>query len=240
MTTRPESGPTFSRQAPPGLPPQRLIDRGRAMDRNTFILEHGFTREQLKPDWWQDQGIEIRFPSTLGGQAVLTRGDLFAMAASADSEAEVLDYVWHVLAWGSDNSRRNNRQRIASCRAKASLLCGAINAAHAGETRTAYGTLIPTGAVPYLGPAFFSKILYFASGAKDPRCLILDTRVARSLYDLGWSMAPRYPTRNFYFRWHTDTYVSYCEHLATWATDTKADVFERLLFEPDAASVKSA
>jgi len=77
-----------------------------------------------------------------------------------------------------------------------------------------------------------ASFLYFASEGAQQRCLILDARVARSLFDLGWSIAPTYPTKTFSYNWYTDTYVSYCELLSRWAEVAgTADMFERALFD---------
>lgn len=228
----------FCKVAPPGLAATRsLMDVVNAKDRSDYIIAHGFTREEIQPQWWARHEIEITFPSMINGVSKLTRGDLFAMAETARSDGDLLRFVWHVLAWGSGKARRNNLKRIESCRANTRLLRQAFDAAQAGDPRKAYSSLIRPGraAIPYLGPAFFSKLLYFASEGVQQRCLILDARVARSLFNLGWSIAPTYPTRNFTYNWYTDTYVSYCELLARWAdvagTAGTADMFERALFD---------
>lgn len=226
--------PAFGRVAPAGFTvPHELAERAARETRETFVMKHGFSRSTLKPEWWAKHDVEIRLPSTIDDEPCLTRRDLFDLGSQGDSDDQILDFVWHVLAWGSGYARRNNLKRIATCRANVALLGEAIAAAREGQTRTAYNRLIARGAAPYLGPAFFSKILYFASGPDDPICLILDARVARSLHRLGWSLAPGYPSRTFFFRWYTDTYVSYCETMRRWAIGTKssADVFERLLFD---------
>jgi hypothetical protein len=95
----------------------------------------------------------------------------------------------------------------------------AFEAARDSDPATAYSALIRRGdaQIPHFGPAFFSKFLYFASGNTTPRCLILDARVARSLWALGWSIAPTYRGRSFNYNWYTDTYVAYCSLLGSWA-----------------------
>ena len=200
----------FGKVAPPGLAvPRSLIDIVSAEDRTGYIVAHGFTREEIRPQWWAKHAIEITFPTTIDGVSKLTRGDLFAMAETVRSDSDLLRFVWHVLAWGSGDARRNNLKRIESCQASTPLLRQAFEAAQAGDPRKAYGALIRPGraAVPHLGPAFFSKLLYFASEGAQQRCLILDARVAQSLFNVGWSMAPTYPTKTFSYNWYTDTYV---------------------------------
>ncbi len=231
--------PVFSKLPPPDLAaPVGLVGIVRAKSRSNYILDHGFTPQDVEPGWWTRQGAEIGFPSTVDGVAKLTRRDLFEMAdgVSTGGGNELLPFVWHVLAWGSGDSRRNNLRRIQSCRTEAELLRRAFDAARKGDRRGAYGLLIrPGGAViPWFGPAFFSKFLYFASGEASPACLILDARVARAMYPT-WKMAPTYPTRTFSYNWYTDTYVAYCELLTRWAQEAggsaTADMFERALFE---------
>lgn len=230
----------FPRVPPQGFTvPGDVVELLRARSRSDYVLDHGPTREEVKPGWWAKQGIEIAFPSTIDGQARLTRRDLFAMADEAeagDGEA-LLRFLWHTLAWGSADSRRNNLQRITNSKANVATLRSAFEAARTGNPHAAYGSLIRPGraAIPRLGPAFFSKFLYFASAEASPRCLILDARVARSLFRRGWSMAPTYPTRTFSYNWYTDTYAGYCDLLADWAQQAgdgvTADMLERALFE---------
>jgi hypothetical protein len=230
--------PAFTRTAPADLaPPDQLVATLRKTEHTEYIDRHGFGCAQLKPGWWDHRGITIDLPSCPDGEPALTRGDLFQMARDVSDDASLLAFLWHVLAWGSGTSRRNNVRRIDSCEQHIPLLRSAFDAARGSDPRTAYGTLIRRGGaqIPHFGPAFFSKFLYFASEDSTPRCLILDARVARSLWSLGWSMAPTYRGRSFSYNWYTDTYVSYCTLLESWAAtneyDITADMFERALFD---------
>lgn len=231
--------PTFAREAPTGLvPPAWLLSAVSRSSRSEYIGEHGFTEKQIGSAWWAARGVPLQLSPGADGVLRLTRGDLFLMAGQvSDDEDSLLTFLWYGLAWGSGTSRRNNDRRILSSRTQSPLLREAFSAARAGDPRAAYSTLIRKGGavIPYLGPAFFSKFLYFASEGAHPRSLILDARVARSLYELGWSIAPTYPRRTFSYNWFTDTYVSYCDLLGTWATevggDAGPDMFERALFE---------
>jgi len=191
---------SFSRTAPASLtPPDWLLASTSTTDRTAYIDRHGFGHSQLKPEWWLKRGVTIRLPISANGQPALTRGDLFEMADHVRDDRSLLDFLWHVIAWGSGTSRRNNDRRIDSCKRHTALLRVAFDAARGSDPKTAYGVLVrPGGAeIPHFGPAFFSKFLYFASAHSTPRCLILDARVARSLWLLGWSMAPTYPGRSF-------------------------------------------
>ncbi|QJW38735.1 hypothetical protein [Cellulosimicrobium protaetiae] len=220
--------------------------------REALIVRHGFTSDQLLPTWWNEHlaaaGMtdhQVRPISREGGAPGLTRGDLFVLASNIEESSpddEYLTLLWHVLAWGSGTSRRNNLQRIAAFadptarEERVGLLRAATVAAREGDTATAYGTLIRRGGgtIPGLGPAFFTKFLYFVGGGSpEHACLILDARVATSLHAAGWSTIPAGT-----YNWYTQTYVAYCSLLAGWAAAASAtagqpiaaDEFERALF----------
>lgn len=165
-----------------------------------------------------------------------------AMLDEGASDDAHLDLLWHVLAWGSGTARRNNRQRIESFRdpelrrQRVDVLRRATRAAREGDAAAAYGLLIRRGGgvIPGLGPAFFTKYLYFiGAGAPDHRCMILDARVATSLHQAGWMTMPAGS-----YNWYSRTYVAYCDLLARWAGDATErlgrqvppDQFERALF----------
>jgi hypothetical protein len=83
-----------------------------------------------------------------------------------------------------------------------------------------------------LGPAFFTKVLYFACwdrAAGERRPLILDQFVVIALNDqadLGWKLN---------WAWSADQYATYLDHAHDWAIGwgkgTTPDVVERVLFE---------
>lgn len=237
----------FSKKAPDGfLLPDWVLEKVRvASQAGPMEAADGFSAKTLGPQWWKQRGVEIQFPTKNEKEQVLTRGDLFRQADRVGDDEAMLQFLWHVLAWGSGTSRRNNSRRFSSCQQpeNVALLRKAFEAARASQVEEAYSTLIKPGGgmIPWLGPAFFSKFLYFANGHRDTgdenaRCLILDARVARSLDLAGWSMAPTYRsgTGNFSYNWYTDTYVSYCQLLEGWTAkvdNSTADMFERALFQ---------
>ncbi|MBB5936086.1 8-oxoguanine DNA glycosylase OGG fold protein [Streptomyces zagrosensis] len=110
--------------------------------------------------------------------------------------ALVAPYVW---GQGTVGYGPHRLQEILADPATADALALASAALHAKGAVAAYGVL--DGAVKGLGPAFFTKALYFLSLAMDPpptpSPLILDQRVARVLrahatrvgLDLGWEWA---------------------------------------------------
>ena len=126
---------------------------------------------------------------------------------------------------------------------KCGLLRDAVGSLGMATSRSAYGTLIRRsgGQIPGLGPAYFTKFLYFVSeGADGTRCLILDARVAGSLARAGWTSLPRSKRTGYSYNWYTATYVSYCELLGRWAAGESAsrghqvwpDEIERALSRP--------
>lgn len=234
--------------APEGLKAPEYV-RSWLGDREFTVLNQGFTDAYLGLAWWDGAVAEHRAgpiawqfdPSILDGRRI-TRRSLFDMASMALDVATVLPFMVHVLAWGSGSSRRHNHKRLsaltgADADINRELLVSAARDARQGDVRGAYSSLIRSGGgvIPGLGPAFFTKFLYFAGGGEgEVPCLILDARVSRSLHAAGWDGLST-SGGSFSFNWYTDTYVSYCELLAQWARDhgggARPDEFERALFE---------
>lgn len=209
--------------------------------------------------WWNERLADKQMHQQVrvfdhGGRQMLTRGDLFALGqlavATDASDEDVLTLLWNVLAWGTGASQRGNAVRLRSlegneARGRIDLLREAIGHVASGDSTTAYRTLIRPGGgrIPGLGPAFFTKVLYFASeGTTGRRSLILDARVAGNLARAGWSSLP-VGRSGYSYNWYTDTYSSYCELLARWADEASKrqgkhiapDEIERALFADTAA-----
>lgn len=228
--------------------------------RAAWVLDHGFDPRTVGAEWWQRELAARHLAQSVttfdhDGQERLTRSDLFRLGAvAAQPEAkddDLLTFLWHVLAWGTGGGQRGNRQRVAAfadpddCQLNIGLLRAALHAAAEGDPGTAYSTLIRPGraAIRGLGPAFFTKALYFASEeTAGTRCLILDARVAGNLHAAGWTSLPR-RGNNFTYNWFTTTYVAYCELLQRWVAEAEQelgtaiwpDEIERALFEGPAA-----
>lgn len=228
---------TYSRTAPADLRlPDWLADRTREIELSVPLLEQGLTRAEIGPQWWQSRGIDLEFPrSDAAGEPVLTRSDLFDMGEGVCDDASLLTFCWHVIAWVSGTSRRNNVRRIASCSAHVDVLKKAFEHAYAGDPRQAYGALVRSGraTIPHFGPALSTWFLYFAGEADRPACLALDARVSQGLSQVGWALSAGVAHGTFSHTWHVDTYVSYCELLTRWAQeagpDGFGDMFERAL-----------
>lgn len=87
------------------------------------------------------------------------------------------------------------------------VLNAAANASHRGDIEAAYRAI--HGKVKRLGPAFFTKFLYF-TGDRDsgaPRCMILDSRVAAAVFTL---------TGAEYFDEKPQLYARFCRDLWRW------------------------
>lgn len=202
------------------------------IDPTTYIHGHTITIDQ---NWWRSElavhgldQVDLLAPS-------ISRGDLFALAAEATATREgATRLLWNVTAWGTGVSGRNGRKRIQAFAADsdraADLLRTATSLART-DPHAAYALLRPrdrTNAIAFLGPAFFTKYLYFAGGGQPTHpCHILDDRVARILHRLGWASLPPKD-------WTAAAYQRYNQLLRRWADATGAsrtDIVERWLFE---------
>ena len=186
-------------------------------------------------DWWNSALAKRGFKATVvgtspptggiveSGRAEISRGQLADMATGASRDAaSALTLMWHSLAWGAGTSPRNMNRRLDSISAGGGDVASALVRAaqlSSQDPRGAYETLRPGGRnlVKFLGPAFFTKYLYFAGqGDADHPCAILDARVATSLHQNGWK------SLHAGGAWPTYTYGRYVELLQRWAADAPA------------------
>jgi hypothetical protein len=215
-------------------------------------------RVTVNLDWWNTALAEHRPPggpvvgvgvngSTATGLAQIGRGDIFRLAHAVEDDEAALRLLWHTLAWGSGNKLRGNKRRLAAVAASPGQVAGLLRRAASlagSQPGLAYTCLYPDDrrtAVPFLGPAFFTKYLYFAGGgAGGHLSVILDSRVATRLHDdVGWSSLDRRGG------WPASTYERYCRLLGRWAAEVsdrqgqpvRADEIERWLFGPTAGPV---
>ncbi|MGN6610118.1 MAG: hypothetical protein ACTHMS_24310 [Jatrophihabitans sp.] len=201
-------------------------------------------------DWWNKELAERQLAGAplaaddgrTTGQAAISRRRLFALGERAQDDAGAsLALLWHSLAWGSGLGRRNNLRRLNAVAADPGGAGQALLQAASlvrQDPVEAYNFLAPDGRprIRGLGPAFFTKYLYFAAGADlHPLSLILDARVARSLIAAGWtSMHAR-------GGWPSTTYGRYLELIERWheqleagGVHVRADLIERWLFDQGA------
>lgn len=228
-------------------PPQELSEVLKRRSRDHVILQ------QVRVDlgWWnaalEDRGLQGRVHGVDEsgshradeGYASISRRQLFEQAdRAAESPESALQLLWQSLAWGAGTSARNMHRRLDSVKARPDEVAEELVRV-AGESRkdaaAAYEALRPGGRtlIKYLGPAFFTKFLYFAGqGNADHPCLILDARVAQSLHRHGWD------SLRSGGGWPAATYERYTDLLHRWAGDLStsdrtvaADEIELWLFE---------
>lgn len=180
---------------------------------------------EVVPDWWNAALLRRGLPGEVtgapagGGRARISRGRIFDLASQASSADDWLNVLWSALAWGAGTSARNMDRRLdAIAHLRRDAIRGLVESAELSreEPKAAYEALRPAGnLIRWLGPAFFSKFLYFAgAGRPDHPCLILDARVAKALHLAGWSSL--HPGG----AWPAGTYERYCELLSRWANDS--------------------
>jgi hypothetical protein len=174
--------------------------------------------------WWQqrllEHGLEDDLFPAFDGK--VGRCELFALGADAYRSPEAARrLLWASCAWGTGPSQRGNRRRIRGLAADPERWGGLLAeaAAAAGDNPTAaYEVLRPAGnVITGLGPAFFTKFLYFAAGG-ERGCLILDARVAGRLRrSCGWKSLIGTTA------WPATTYARYLRLLTRWADELSSD-----------------
>jgi Putative 8-oxoguanine DNA glycosylase OGG-like protein len=203
-------------------------------------------------DWWNEAlrqrglpggpvtGLDEAGDTVASGRCAITRGHVFAQAASAAHNPDAaLRLLWHAVAWGSGMKYRQSHKRMDSIAADVDTLGEALTAAarlSLAEPVEAYRCLYPNGRslIAYVGPAFFTKYLYFA-GAGESRhpCVILDSRVAAALVRIGWT------SLHTEGGWPASTYARYLDLLGRWSSELgsgrqggppRLDLLERCLF----------
>lgn len=210
--------------------PTNVVAELRATDHAQWIDGHTIA---VGRQWWTAALTEQGLDDTILSETI-SRADIFAIADPAlDDPAAALTLLWNALAWGSGAKRRNNKTRIATV-ARNPEAAGALLQRAAQISRTdplaAYDLLYPNNktAISDLGPAFFTKYLYFAgAGDAGHRCCILDENVAVSLNrTCGWTSLPSKG-------WLATGYERYALLLDRWSDEhqiARRDLFERWLF----------
>jgi 8-oxoguanine DNA glycosylase-like protein len=233
-------------------PPHALVSALASSKREETVLNH---RVMVSLDWWNEALEAHNLPGgpvtgrdengrvVTVGTGWISRNDVFALAKTAlrdDSGEGILRLTWHAFAWGSGTKRRMMTSRLDSAaEAPEDVALTLLRASRRALTspRSAYELLRPnrSTAIRYFGPAFFTKVLYFAGCGRPDHCaLILDDRVAAALYRAGWESLRSGP-------WPATTYERYCELLVRWAEEVDvgrpvaADEVERWLFRQEKA-----
>lgn len=155
-----------------------------------FYPRHWLTR-------WDDNTMDI--PSILQsgetdskGRLTLSRGDLFTLGTKVKTTQEAVNFYVAVCSWGAGTKARDIYRRIPTLNEPnvgEKLLGGIMLAQDPNvEAEDAYRAFWTSNQyrLTGLGPAFFTKLLYFAArptDSKKMRHLILDAKVAASI---GW------------------------------------------------------
>jgi hypothetical protein len=192
---------------------------------NTLQRKGRIDHPEKVSSWWADNGVNINADE-------LSRDVLFALAEECREFAvpDWVSFLWHVLAWGVVGDYRNARAIVKSATNDVqhtqlnAILSAAAAASYSGAIRLAYTAL--HGKIPRLGPAFFSKFLYFTADrtSPQPRCLILDSRVAAAVFTL---------TGLDYFEEKAATYERFCQDVHRWSVryEVVPDLVEFRLYQ---------
>ncbi|MCX5440899.1 hypothetical protein [Streptomyces sp. NBC_00063] len=210
-------------------------DRGEFVMRQAIRVNPEQWRRRLPdPSWWPDR---LNHCPLVAGWPVIDRRTVFDIALNANSLTGRRSLLVAAVAWGTGTNARPLafRAKIFTDNSATWIderLTKALAALTEGDPVGAYLVMNEVGArVKHLGPAFFTKVLYFAAGTEP--CgqlwpLILDQNVVKALNALVPGLAWD-PTG----RWTTSQYAVYLEHAHKWAERWRAapDVVERTLFE---------
>ncbi|MFF9351537.1 hypothetical protein [Streptomyces sp. NPDC014734] len=184
-------------------------------------------------EWWPRRLADL---PRVGRWPIVDRRSVFRMAEHTDTPEGRRDLLMAALVWGTGTRAREVARRARVFHANdPDRLDERIRSAKAeidgGDPVAAYRVLNDRHArVKHLGPAFFSKYLYFATAdrpAGERRPLIIDSNVALALNELSdqeWRANER---------WDSTKYASYLELAHAWAErwGTEPDVVERKLFD---------
>ncbi len=217
------------------LPP---LFSGSPPSRDAFISRHWveFSPQQwldrLPQRWMYDRLADLHPPEGERWPRI-TRWYLFDLADKIGTPEEAIRFYVAVCAWGAGLRGRLVSRRVRVLRENQDpgqrLLAG-IRLAERSPVR-AYRAFRIGGEhrLLHLGPAFFSKVIYFAGYGEHqlPQPLILDRYVAAALNDiagLGWQST---------WNWTPWQYEHYLLLATEWASHWRceADVIERTLFE---------
>ncbi|MBB4904096.1 8-oxoguanine DNA glycosylase OGG fold protein [Actinophytocola algeriensis] len=164
------------------------------------------------------------WPAELDGANVVTRETVFAVCGNGDvTRGLVAACVWGAGTGAQSVHRRAKVFTHNELNALGFRLAAALELLRESGPVAAYDALRTRFRIAYLGPAFFTKFLYFAGydTGSEPRPLILDRFVARGLA-AGW---PR-------TGWTGARYGEYLRHAHAWAHESGAapDAVELALF----------
>lgn len=167
------------------------------------------------------------------GRLTLSRGDLFALGTKVKTAQDAVNFYVAVCSWGAGTKARDIYRRIPTLSEPdvGEKLLGGITLAQDPnvEAEDAYQAFWASNQyrLKGLGPAFFTKLLYFAAGPIDSqkmRHLILDKKVATSI---GWPDKAWWTPSEY--REYLELINNVMEHLPN---AERSDCLEMRLFKP--------
>ncbi|MGW7237083.1 8-oxoguanine DNA glycosylase OGG fold protein [Streptomyces sp. NPDC054804] len=208
-------------------------------DRDSYVLGQAipFNPDQWikrlpSSEWWPERLTDL---PRVGRWPTVDRRTVFGVAECADAPEARRELLIAVLVWGTGTRAREVARRTRIFHENDldwldDRICGAKAEIDRGDPVAAYLVLNDRDArVKYFRPAFFSKLLYFATADRpvgELWPLILDSNVALALNELsGQEWKPDE-------QWDSKKYARYLELAHTWAEQwgTAPDVVERTLF----------
>lgn len=194
-------------------PPEAMLEALKTSSRASVLKQS----IDVDFEWWNKRISERHLhggPIRSTNSQSLTRADVFA------GRSDLYRLLWLSLAWGAGNRRRLCEKRldsVAELKGAATELLSTTASLASTDPVAAFSTLAPGGkpAIKFLGAAFLTKYLYFASGTETaaPAALILDSRVATSLHRYGWE------SLRTSGGWTAFTYKRYLDLVNRWCRD---------------------
>ena len=187
-----------------------------------------------------DESSMPQIPQILGGDGLdhrgrkyLTRADLFDRGQQIKTPADAIEFYVAVCSWGVGNKARDVYRRVTPLtlpEAGERLFEGIKKAQVSGNPATVGYEAFNSPDIAYLkglGPAFFTKLLYFATGepaaGKAGHALILDRKVAKAI---GW------PAKTWWTAAEYDDYLDLVDEICgLFDPRPRADCIEYALFE---------
>lgn len=217
------------------LPP--LLRERAAPDRSEAVLGQAVSfnpqtwKRWLPNDLWPDELDLLQGP---GKFHRINREDVFRLSADVRTPAQAVRCYVAACVWGTGTGGIGVARRARPLRSHddaGQRILKAITTLREDGAVAAYRRLRKGGDTNLrgLGPAFFTKVLYFAGwdAAPGPRPLILDQFVVRAFNEQAEV------TWRTNWTWTHDQYDWYLNTVAGWASSwgTTADVVERELFD---------
>lgn len=213
-----------------GPPP----DRAKFVEQQSVAFSPEHWLDRLPERWMFDPMADLAFRQGQPRWPEVTRRDIFDLARGVTTPEQAIQFYVAACVWGAGKKARLVGRRVRVLRENKDVgvrLLNALYLAREDNAVAAYASFQRGGEnrLLHLGPAFWTKIIYFGTYENDIglKPLILDRYVAKALNDvagLGWPQT---------WNWNLNQYYDYLDLASTWADGWGAhdDVVERTLFE---------